>query len=243
MTRAIATVGEKKEGLLPSKRVSAVYDSHVQESTQGGTTVRILAFASGIGLAACSVVVWLHWIIDHRFSWLEMVVSITAFVVGICAFVLESNLSFVQESRGKITTKAPIFGQVRGRGSMYAAAGILQCTLFHPLDLLVGLFTAAVGIYMIKVGHKSSESLSTLKISITDEKALLEAFQTNDRNGDGVLEIFEFDGLVYTLGIELDSDELDAAFSSIDTNNDKKIVYDEFRTWWKACTAEAGSRV
>jgi Ca2+-binding EF-hand superfamily protein len=67
----------------------------------------------------------------------------------------------------------------------------------------------------------------------------LNAFQSNDRNGDGILEMFEFEGLVLDLGIELDNDELDAAFSSIDTNNDKKIVYDEFRTWWKASTAEA----
>ena len=74
--------------------------------------------------------------------------------------------------------------------------------------------------------------------SITDEKVLLETFRANDRNGDGVLEMFEFDGLVLALGIELDSDELDAAFSSIDTNNDKKIVYDEFRTWWKTFTAD-----
>ena len=44
-----------------------------------------------------------------------------------------------------------------------------------------------------------------------------------------------------TLGVELDNDELEAAFCSIDTNNDKRIVYDEFRSWWKGCTAEVES--
>eukprot|EP00578_Thalassiosira_sp_NH16_P011727 CAMPEP_0181128158 /NCGR_PEP_ID=MMETSP1071-20121207/28597_1 /TAXON_ID=35127 /ORGANISM="Thalassiosira sp., Strain NH16" /LENGTH=98 /DNA_ID=CAMNT_0023213975 /DNA_START=580 /DNA_END=876 /DNA_ORIENTATION=- len=91
---------------------------------------------------------------------------------------------------------------------------------------------------MIQVGRSAAKSLSILKNSISDEKALLKTFQANDRNGDGVLEMFEFEGLILALGIELDSDELDAAFSSIDTNNDKKIVYDEFRTWWKTFTAE-----
>lgn len=205
--------------------------------------MRILAFASGIALLTCSLSTWLHWILDHRFSWLEMAISITSIVVGVFAFVLESNLPLVQGAREKITTKAPRFGQVRGRGPMYATVGLLQCTLLQPLNLLVGLFTAVVGVYMIKVGQKAAQSLATLKLSLTNEKQLLEAFQANDRNGDGVLEIFEFDGLVYTLGIELDSDELDAAFSLIDKNNDKKIVFDEFRTWWKECTAEAGSRV
>ncbi|KAL7543929.1 hypothetical protein ACHAXR_013295 [Thalassiosira sp. AJA248-18] len=238
------TEGGKNEGLLPSRRVSAVYESHVQASTEGGATVRILAFAGGgLGLLTCSLAIWVRWIMHHRFSWLEMCVSITAFVVGILAFILESNLAFVQDTRGKITNSSPnnALGKVNGRGAMYAAAGILQCAVFHPLNILVGLFTAAVGVYMIKVGQKATESLSTLKMSITDENALLEAFQANDRNGDGVLEVFEFDGLVLALGIELDSDELDAAFSSIDANNDKKIVYDEFRTWWKACTAETAS--
>lgn len=242
MAGNIATGDEKKEGLLSARRVSAIYDERVQASEEGVTTVRVLALAGGLGLIACSISTWLHWILARRFSWLEMAVSITSFFVGICAFLLESNLSFVQGAREKITTKAPQLGRVRGRGPMYAAVGILQWTTLRPLNLLVGLFTAAVGVYMIKVGQKAAQLLATLKLSITNENMLLEAFQANDRNGDGVLEIFEFDGLIYSLGLELDNDELDAAFSSIDRNNDKKIVFDEFRTWWKACTAEAGDR-
>mmetsp|Transcript_3728 Transcript_3728/g.7834 ORF Transcript_3728/g.7834 Transcript_3728/m.7834 type:complete len:254 (-) Transcript_3728:291-1052(-) len=236
---AVATGDGRKERLLPSRRMSDTYDSHLQASTQGETSVRMLAFAGGMGLVACSLIVWTHWIARRRFSWLEMAVSTTSLAVGVCALVLESNLSFLETARVNVTTRARVLGQVRGRGSMYAAAGMLQCAMFDPLDLVVGLYTAAVGVYMIRVGQKASASLSTLKESITDEKALLEAFQANDRNGDGVLEVFEFDGLIYSLGIELDNDELEAAFSSIDTNGDKKIVYDEFRTWWKACTAEA----
>jgi len=235
----MVTTGDgKKDSLLSSNRVSNIYESHVQASTQGETSVRILAFAGGMGMVACALMMWLHWILNRRFSLLEMAMSIISLVVGVCALILESNFSFVQETRHKMTKRLPIFRQVRGRGTMYATAGIIQCAMLDPLDIVVGLFTAAVGIYMIKVGQKASASMSTLRKSITNEKALLAAFQANDRNGDGVLEMFEFDGLVYSLGIELDSDELDAAFSSIDTNNDKKIVYDEFRTWWKACTVE-----
>ncbi|KAL7546435.1 hypothetical protein ACHAWF_009775 [Thalassiosira exigua] len=233
-------IGEgKKDGLLSPRRVSRVYDSHFEASTQGGTTARILAFSGGVGLIVCSLTLWFHWIVHGSFSWLQMCVSTTAFVVGILNLVLECNLPCVETVRGAITNQAPIFGKVTGRGSMYAAAGILQCIIFRPVHLVVGFFTAAVGIYMINVGRRANACLSTLKKSITDEKALKIAFHNNDRNGDGALEAFEFDGLILALGIELDNDELEAAFSSIDTNNDKKIVYDEFRTWWKACTAEA----
>ena len=230
----------KKDGLLSPRRVSAVYDSHAQASTEGNTTVRILAFAAGLGQLICSLAIWIRLgIVQHRFVFLDMCVSNMALVVGILAFVLESNLTAVEKARGVVTNAAPSLGKVSGRGPIYAAAGLLQCVVFHPLHIVVGLFTAAVGIYMIKVGQKATESLSTLQRSITDEKALLQAFRENDRNGDGVLEVFEFDGLVLALGIELDSDELEAAFSSIDINGDKQIVYDEFRDWWRVCTADA----
>lgn len=229
----------KKDGLLPPRRVSNIYDSHVQASTQGETSVRILAFAAGMGLVACALMVLVHWIGSHRFSWLEFPIFIASLVVGAFALALESNVSFMQAARMKITGKAPGLGQVKGRGAMYTVVGLLQCAMLDPLDILVGLFTAAVGVYMIRVGHKAAASLSALKLAITDEAALLDAFHIHDRNGDGVLEMFEFDGLIYSLGVELDSDELDAAFSSIDTNNDKKIAFDEFRSWWKACTTDS----
>jgi hypothetical protein len=229
------TLGEKREGLLPARRISSTMESYAHASTQGGKSVRILALASGMGLMACSVV----WIVDRRFSLLDIVASLAAFAAGICSFVLESNLSICEGLREKLVANASIFGKVSGRGSMYACVGMLQCALFHTLQVIVGLFTAAVGIFMIKLGQNASESLSTLRKSITDEKALLNAFQSNDSNGDGILEMFEFEGLLLALGIELDDDELGAAFGSIDANNDKKIFYDEFRTWWKASTAEA----
>jgi Ca2+-binding EF-hand superfamily protein len=41
------------------------------------------------------------------------------------------------------------------------------------------------------------------------------------------------------LGMGLNRDELDAIFFQIDVDNDKNIVYDEFRSWWKQTTSEA----
>ena len=241
-TTVIDTV-EKKEGLLPSRRISAVYNAHEKQSTIGATNIRIVALACGMGLIASTALLWTRWIVEHRFSWFELFVSMIAFGVGTLSFILEGNILFFEERKIKIITRIPNLGQVSGRGAMYTGVGLLQCSVFHPLNLFVGLFTAIVGLYMIKIGQNAAKSLSTLKTSITDEKSLLAAFQANDQNGDGVLEMFEFDGVLLQLGLELDQDELDAAFSSIDTNNDKKIVYDEFRMWWKACTADAESGI
>ena len=177
--------------------------------------------------------------VDPRFSWIELLASVLGFVAGLYAFILESNFTFVRQFRTNIVSNAPLFGRVRIRGVTYAIAGLLQCTVSTPFHFFVGLFTGAVGVMLIKIGQKYEDSLAKLRASITDEKALLAAFQTADSNGDGMLESFEFESLIWSLGMELTSDELEAAFSSIDTNNDKKITYDEFRSFWKACSAGA----
>ncbi len=91
---------------------------------------------------------------------------------------------------------------------------------------------------MITIGRKAKSSLDKLYNSINDETALLKTFRQHDTNDDGVLEMLEFDGLISDLGVDLSADELDAAFYSIDGNHDEKIAYDEFRCWWKECTAE-----
>ena len=80
-------------------------------------------------------------------------------------------------------------------------------------------------------------NLTKLRASITDEKALLKAFMRHDENGDGYLQQEEFESLMLSLGVELDRDELDAIFFQIDVDNDKNIVYDEFRSWWKQTTS------
>jgi len=229
----------KTEGLLSHDRVTTTYDEKYEKATSGDTSVRLLAFVSGLALVVSSFLIWTLWIVDHRFSWIELLVSVVGLSTGIYAFILESNFTFVREFRSNIVSNAPFFGRVSIRGVTYAIAGLMQCAVFTPLHVFVGLFTGAVGIYLVKIGIKCEDSLATLRASITDEKALLASFQTGDSNGDGMLEAFEFESLIWSLGMELTSDELEAAFSSIDKNNDKKITFDEFRSFWKVCSADA----
>lgn len=238
-TGAAVTTLAKRDALV-SDRVSQTVDSHVQASSEGNTTVRILALCAGLGLLACSLSIPLA---HSYFGFLEFTVLLVSLVVGMLAVILESNLSVVQPARSVIVDHVSPLGQMVGRGYMYASVGVLECCIISQLNIFVGVFTAIVGMYMIRVGQRAVQSLATLKEAITDERKLIEAFQLNDRNGDGALETFEFDGLLLTLGIELDNDELEAAFCSIDRNGDKKIAYDEFRTWWKSFTVVASNRV
>lgn len=176
---------------------------------------------------------------EGQISLFEFTIITTNALVGIFALFLESNLQFFQSIRSTITHNVPSCGHVTWRGGFYTIAGLLNFAILQPLHLVVGVFSTAVGVYMIKVGYAAGVLLVKLRASITNEDALLKAFMSHDENGDGFLQQEEFDSLMLSLGMELDRDELDAIFYHIDVDNDKNIVYDEFRSWWKQATAEA----
>lgn len=228
---------DKREELLPHK-LNAIYDESAEATKSPTTTIRLLACASGVGLIISAIMTAVLSVLNSQISILDIVVIIISAWVGIFALFLESNLALVHAVRSTITHSIPICGHITWRGVLYTITGILNCAILDPLHIVVGLFSIGVGIYMIRVGKVAVEHLMTLRASITDEKALLKAFMRHDENGDGYLQQEEFESLMLSLGVELDRDELDAIFYQIDVDNDKNIVYDEFRSWWRQTTSE-----
>lgn len=229
---------DKREDLLPPQKLNAMHEEATEATQSPTTTIRLLAWASGVGLIISATVTAVILSVLNMFRVLDLLVIIISACVGIFALLLESNLAFVQSARSAITHNVPICGHMTWRGGIYTTAGLLNFAIQDPLHIVVGVFSTAVGIYMIRVGKKAGEHLTKLRASITDEKALLKAFMRHDENGDGYLQQEEFESLMLSLGVELDRDELDAIFFQIDVDNDKNIVYDEFRAWWKQTTSE-----
>jgi hypothetical protein len=237
---SLTGVSGKREGLLPPHRVSAIYEETTQATKSPTTTIRLLACASGVGLITSAIMTAVHSIINSQITVVDIILIIISAWVGIFALFLESNLPYIIQSvRSTITHNIPICGLVTWRGGIYTIAGLLNFAILDPLHIAVALFSTGVGIHMIKVGKAAGEHLVKLRASITDEKTLLKAFMRHDENGDGYLQQEEFESLMLSLGMELDRDELDATFFQIDVDNDKNIVYDEFRSWWKQTTSDA----
>lgn len=236
---SLTGVSGKGEGLLPPHKVSAIYEEKTEATNSPTTTIRLLACASGVGLITSAIMTAVLCVLNSQISIVTIIVIILNSWLGIFALFLESNLRCVSPVRSTITHSIPICGHVTWRGGFYTIAGLLNLTILEPLHIVVGIFSAGVGIYMIKVGKTAGEHLVKLRVSITDEKTLLRAFMRHDENGDGYLQQEEFESLMLSLGLELDRDELDAIFYQIDVDNDKNIVYDEFRSWWKKTTSEA----
>ena len=60
-----------------------------------------------------------------------------------------------------------------------------------------------------------------------------EAFDYNDRDEDGLIDIEEFADMLDDLEADMsDADETRAGFRDIDTNHDGKIDFGEFAAWW-----------
>lgn len=238
----MAVTNDNNDVFIPAHRVSSIMESNAHVASRGTKSTRILATASGMGLilSSCSIFV------IHTPLLLEILNSFLALITGMMALILETNLSICNdhEVRMNLMTKFPLLVKVSFRGLLYCTVGQSLLILFafwpiyHVLHGIVGLFTSCVGLYMIRIGTHASKLTATIRKSITDETSVLTAFANNDKNGDGHLEMFEFEGLMLELGIELDADELTSTFNLIDTNNDKKIVYDEFRTWWRIFIAD-----
>ena len=61
---------------------------------------------------------------------------------------------------------------------------------------------------------------------------LREAFDYNDRDGDGRIEPDEFAVMLDELDAGMSAAEAKMGFRDIDTNDDGLIDFDEFVAWW-----------
>jgi calmodulin len=66
-----------------------------------------------------------------------------------------------------------------------------------------------------------------------DERAeLREAFDYNDRNADGMIQLEEFLEMLEDLEADMSDREARIGFQDIDTNDDGLIDFGEFVAWW-----------
>ena len=70
--------------------------------------------------------------------------------------------------------------------------------------------------------------------SVNDEEELREAFDYNDRNSDGMIQLDEFLQMLEDLEADMSEREARVGFRDIDTNDDGLVDFGEFVAWWTA---------
>ena len=61
---------------------------------------------------------------------------------------------------------------------------------------------------------------------------LREAFDYNDRDNDGRIQLDEFPATLDELEADMSGNEIEIGFKDIDTNDDGLIDFAEFVDWW-----------
>ena len=61
---------------------------------------------------------------------------------------------------------------------------------------------------------------------------LREAFDYNDRDGDGRIQVDEFSAMLDELEAQMTGSDIEIGFKDIDTNDDGLIDFQEFVAWW-----------
>ncbi len=61
---------------------------------------------------------------------------------------------------------------------------------------------------------------------------LREAFDYNDRDSDGRIQLDEFAAMLDELEAEMSTSDVEIGFKDIDTNDDGLIDFTEFVAWW-----------
>ena len=61
---------------------------------------------------------------------------------------------------------------------------------------------------------------------------LREAFDYNDRDGDGRIQLDEFSAMLDELEAGMTDTDIEIGFKDIDTNDDGLIDFQEFVAWW-----------
>jgi Ca2+-binding EF-hand superfamily protein len=61
---------------------------------------------------------------------------------------------------------------------------------------------------------------------------LREAFDYNDRDGDGRIQLDEFSAMLDELEAQMTPSDIEIGFKDIDTNDDGLIDFQEFVAWW-----------
>jgi Ca2+-binding EF-hand superfamily protein len=70
------------------------------------------------------------------------------------------------------------------------------------------------------------------KLSEEELDELREAFDYNDRDHDGMIQLDEFADMLDELEAEMSPKDIEIGFKDIDTNDDGLIDFSEFVAWW-----------
>lgn len=209
---------------------------------EGHGSFRLLAFLASLAVIITSILDFLGGVLKINFTHVLLSIVVCIFAIIICILEgrehLPESLRMVQS---KIYEQARFLRTIVGRGFFYFFTGLLQFSHWSFLNSISGAFMMFVGLLYVVVGRTTGKKLSEVRASIKDETALQVSFADHDSDNDGFLTQDDFNNMLQSMELQLNTNEQIAAFTAIDENDDGKISFDEFKTWWLSGSETTGA--
>lgn len=241
-TRDQDDVSNVKQERTRQNHLNSLFNGHLMkwkyEAEEGSPFIRVPAFFGALGSLVTSIVAAV--IYPGAWTTHNIVMTIAIVIMSIFVLVLDGRflntnpLSARAHLRNIMTRNFNIFRFLWGRGLLYITAGILSVSEMWLMTIISGSIMILIGVIAVIVGVYTSRKFASLRNSLADESFLLLVFSNYDSDGDGYVVPREFSLLLTDLGMELDDRYTLKAFNVIDSDNDRRISYDEFSHWWSS---------
>jgi len=197
----------------------------------GDGSWKYLGFAAGLLIMFISFMGFLSSVFG--FAPVLAILYIYFFCAGALMSALEFKDSFIPAAyRETIRKEALFLYRPYGRAGFYFGVGLILISVGGVVTPLIGIYTAAVGLYIYYGSLGALKSLNALRAQAHDEATMRAKFAEADSDGNGYIEPNELAVVCAALGSTLKKNELETAVFLLDKNEDGKISYEEFKTWW-----------
>jgi len=217
-----------------------------KKAMDGDRSIRFLALLAAMFIFVTSTTGIIGSVFSFHF--VNAVLDIYMAFFSILIIVLESNqtqLAFggpmLKLIHSFLSKNFQIFDFVTGRGYFYFFTGILKLNQHDMLSFISGSFMCFVGFIYCVFGHRAYKLLKNAQKETRSDEELKSLFNGADKDNSNTIDGDEFKYLIQALGLELSSRETELAFMLMDKDDDRKIGFVEFETFWKQSNSDETS--
>mmetsp|Transcript_3973 Transcript_3973/g.5524 ORF Transcript_3973/g.5524 Transcript_3973/m.5524 type:complete len:264 (+) Transcript_3973:73-864(+) len=202
------------------------------ENSGDSLKFKTLSFAAGV--AMCSSGLFGFFTQLFSLSVMHAMVELYVLCFGIVALIIDAQEVLCPANRRAAIYKyAKFMFTLWGKGLFYLFVGSLMIAQWSMFDVVIGLYVALVGVYMLYTGYHVHKKLAALKTHLSDDNVLKRKFNEMDVDHSGALEGDEIVKLCKALGSDLTAAELESFVLMIPRNSQDKVEFPAFLQWWK----------